>query len=64
MLRGMHRSMRFLLAVGRMSMSVTCGEPIMVQASVRTCRVSEDCRHLLLVAGSGYVFRFECTPDK
>jgi hypothetical protein len=37
-------------------------EAIKVQGSVRAAGISEDCRHLLLVAGSGYVFRFECTP--
>jgi hypothetical protein len=41
---------------------VTRVEPIKVQGSVRTCGLSEDCRHLLLVAGSGYVFTFEHTP--
>jgi hypothetical protein len=37
-------------------------EAIKVQGSVRAAGLSEDCRHLLLVAGSGYVFRFEHTP--
>eukprot|EP00878_Enallax_costatus_P018005 GHUV01018931.1.p1 GENE.GHUV01018931.1~~GHUV01018931.1.p1 ORF type:complete len:475 (+),score=169.25 GHUV01018931.1:778-2202(+) len=34
-------------------------EAIRVQGSVRACGLSEDCRHLLMVVGSGYIFRFE-----
>ncbi|WIA19912.1 hypothetical protein OEZ85_005805 [Tetradesmus obliquus] len=37
-------------------------EAIKVQGSVRAAGLSEDCRHLVMVAGSGYVFRFEHTP--
>ncbi|WIA40205.1 hypothetical protein OEZ86_013593 [Tetradesmus obliquus] len=37
-------------------------EAIKVQGSVRAAGLSEDCRHLVMVAGCGYVFRFEHTP--
>lgn len=37
-------------------------EAIRVQGSVRACGLSEDCRHLLMAVGSGYVFRFEYRP--
>lgn len=35
---------------------------IRVQGSVRACGLSDDCRHLLMVVGSGYIFRFESRP--
>lgn len=34
-------------------------EAIRVQGSVRACGLSENCSHLLVVVGSGYIFRFE-----
>jgi hypothetical protein len=37
-------------------------EAIRVQGPVRACGLSEDCRHLLLVAGAGFVFRYEHKP--
>lgn len=37
-------------------------EAIRVQGTVRACGLSEDCRHLVMVVGHGYVFRFECRP--
>eukprot|EP00879_Flechtneria_rotunda_P019857 GHRR01020871.1.p2 GENE.GHRR01020871.1~~GHRR01020871.1.p2 ORF type:complete len:116 (+),score=28.92 GHRR01020871.1:109-456(+) len=34
-------------------------EAIRVQGTVKACGVSEDCRHLVMAVGSGYIFRFE-----
>lgn len=47
-------------ATGR---QVTRVEAIRVQGSVRACGLSEDCRHLVMVVGHGYVFRFEHRPQ-
>ena len=30
-----------------------------ISAPVRSCGLSEDCRHLLAALGNGYIFRFE-----
>jgi hypothetical protein len=37
-------------------------EACKVQGSVKACALSEDCRHLLMVVGDGYIFRFEYRP--
>jgi len=50
----------FHTATGR---QVTRVEAIRVQGSVRACGLSEDCRHLVMVVGHGYVFRFEHRPQ-
>lgn len=47
----------------RTGRQVTRVEAIRVQGSVKACGLSEDCRHLLMVVGHGYVFRFEQRPQ-
>lgn len=34
-------------------------DAIRVEGPVRSCGLSEDCRHLLAVVGNGFIFRFE-----
>jgi len=38
---------------------VTAVSAIKVSAPVRSCALSEDCRHLVAAVGKGFVFRFE-----
>jgi hypothetical protein len=43
----------------RTGRQVTRVEAIRVQGCVKACGLSEDCRHLTMAVGHGYLFRFE-----
>lgn len=55
---GNHNSTAFVYETST-GLQVARVEAIRIQGSVRACGISEDCRHLLMVVGSGYLFRFE-----
>mmetsp|Transcript_40370 Transcript_40370/g.114287 ORF Transcript_40370/g.114287 Transcript_40370/m.114287 type:complete len:336 (+) Transcript_40370:195-1202(+) len=39
-------------------------EPIRVNAPMRGCCVSSDCRRVLAVLGNGFIFRYQCTAKQ
>lgn len=43
----------------RTGRQVTRVEAIRVQGCVKACGLSEDCRHVTMAVGHGYLFRFE-----